>query len=308
MSINTPKISIIVPVFNAKMYLVEALDSLCNQTLKEIEIICVNDGSNDGSWDILQKYAQKDYRIKLDKFEKPSGSAGVPRNRGMDLATGEYFAFLDADDYVDSTMFEKLYNKAIETKSDIVKCNSISFGENKKTHRGKKYLDKIIPKTPFSIEECPDYLMSFCFWTGIYHKKLLKNKFPKVFATEDACWYIENLLKSKKICHISETLHFYRLLENSSSNDPKKKEIRINSEEFLCEYIIDLMKLQKDDKVKAILGAIVINHSAGNQTLTTKAFDISPNLKNILKKDSRVVYKKVKRSIKKNKRKTRRVK
>ena len=116
------KISIIIPIYNTEKYLRRCLDSVCNQTFGDIEIICINDCSTDGSLNILNEYAQKDNRIKIINFIENKGVA-IARNTGIDEAQGEYISFVDADDYVDLDFFEKLYNKAIKTNSKLVVSN-----------------------------------------------------------------------------------------------------------------------------------------------------------------------------------------
>ena len=139
-----PKVSVIIPVYNAKDYLGRCLDSVINQTLKDIEIICINDCSKDNSLEILKEYSSKDKRIKLINHKTNKGESAA-RNTGLDNAKGEYIAFLDNDDTIDSNFYEKLYKKATETNADIVKGevkyinydNTITYGnineEYKKT-------------------------------------------------------------------------------------------------------------------------------------------------------------------------------
>ena len=100
-----PKISVVVPVYNAEEYLKESLDSIVNQTLKDIEIICVNDGSTDSSLQILQQYAAKDNRITI--LSQPNSRLGATRNAGITVAKGKYITFLDADDFFELTMESK---------------------------------------------------------------------------------------------------------------------------------------------------------------------------------------------------------
>jgi len=117
-----PNVSIIVPIYNVEPYLHRCLDSLVNQTLKDIEIICINDCSPDNSLDILKEYAEKDERINIINFEKNQG-VSVARNTGIEIAKGEYIGFVDSDDYVDLDFYEKLYKKARETDADMVKAS-----------------------------------------------------------------------------------------------------------------------------------------------------------------------------------------
>ena len=103
---STPKVSVVVPVYNVEKYLRQCLDSLVNQTLKEIEIICVDDGSVDSSKEIIREYIQKDQRVKLIAKEKNSGY-GNSMNQGFDMASGEYIGILESDDFAELTMYEK---------------------------------------------------------------------------------------------------------------------------------------------------------------------------------------------------------
>ena len=115
------KISVIVPVYNVEKYLDKCLGSLVKQTLKDIEIIVVNDGSPDNSQDIINKYIKK-YK-NVFGYKKKNGGLSSARNYGLKYATGEYIAFIDSDDYVDKSMMEKMYNKAISDNFDIVVCD-----------------------------------------------------------------------------------------------------------------------------------------------------------------------------------------
>ena len=108
----TPQISVIIPVYNTAKYLEQCMSTLVNQTFREIELICINDGSTDESRDILKKFALSDERIRLIDRETASGSAALPRNIGLEQAKGKYVIFLDSDDYFAETMLEKLYEHA----------------------------------------------------------------------------------------------------------------------------------------------------------------------------------------------------
>jgi glycosyltransferase involved in cell wall biosynthesis len=116
----TPKVSVIIPVYNTEPYLRRCLDSVCGQTLRDIEIICVNDASPDKSGEILREYAARDERIRLIEFEKNRGVSAA-RNAGIDAAQGEYLGFVDSDDYVDMDFYKVLYDKAKATNADVMK-------------------------------------------------------------------------------------------------------------------------------------------------------------------------------------------
>ncbi len=125
---SIPKVSVIIPVYNTERYLQECLDSVVNQTLRDIEIICVDDGSTDGSSDILRDYQSKDERITILKQEKTN--AGAARNLGLSIATGDYLSFLDSDDFFELTMLEQMYACAKNRNADIVVCEMKVFHED----------------------------------------------------------------------------------------------------------------------------------------------------------------------------------
>ena len=114
----SPKVSVIVPVYNTEQYLKRCLDSICFQTLKDIEIICINDASTDDSLHILKEYALLDNRIKIVNFEQ-NQEVSHARNTGIEMARGEYIGFVDSDDTIESYCYEKLYNSAKESDADI---------------------------------------------------------------------------------------------------------------------------------------------------------------------------------------------
>ena len=171
------KISIIVPVYNTEKYLAQALDSLTGQTLKEIEIICVNDGSTDGSGEILARYASRDARIKI--ITQANSGQSAARNAGMKAARGEYIGFLDADDWADKSAFEKLYRQSDD--DDMVIGNICVYNQSMNTY---DYNDSycsinIFPQgfynKHFSPVECKDFLfrISVTPWNKIYKRSFL---------------------------------------------------------------------------------------------------------------------------------------
>jgi len=115
-----PKISVIIPIYNTEPYLVKCLDSVCNQTYKNLEIIGVDDGSIDNCGRMLNEYAEKDNRIVA--IHKQNGGSASARNAGIDIATGEYLAFVDSDDWIESNMYEVLLNALEKYNSDIASC------------------------------------------------------------------------------------------------------------------------------------------------------------------------------------------
>lgn len=122
-----PLVSVIVPIYNVEKYLPKCIESIMNQTLKEIEIILIDDGSTDRSGAIADEYGERDSRINI--IHKKNGGQGSARNKGIELANGYYIGFVDSDDWIDCDMYEKLYSKAISLKSDIVVGSRRVFDE-----------------------------------------------------------------------------------------------------------------------------------------------------------------------------------
>ena len=120
-----PKVSILVPCYNVEKYLPQCLDSIVNQTLKDIEIIAINDGSTDSTLDIIKQYAKKDKRFVI--IDKKNEGYGKSMNRGLDAATGEYIGIVESDDWVEPDAFETLYNMAKLNDADIAKADFVFF-------------------------------------------------------------------------------------------------------------------------------------------------------------------------------------
>ena len=194
-----PKISIIIPVYNTPENLLrDCLNSAKNQTLKDIEIICVDDGSTDGSGKILDEYAKSDPRFIV--IHKPNGGCSSARDKGMDLAKGEYIQFLDSDDTIDPTTSEKCYNAAKEYDADIVK---FPFFMNN--------FDKIKVLQPSSVLRY-DVNIYAPIWNGIYRKKLLDDYNLrwgelKGGASDDSMFGITLLSVAQKIVYIPSLLY-----------------------------------------------------------------------------------------------------
>ena len=165
------KVSIIVPVYNVEKYLKRCLDSLVNQTLSDIEIICVNDGSTDGSAQILEEFAQKDNRIKVTT--QINSGLSEARNVGIRIANGEYIGLVDSDDFVDKEFFEKLYNSAVENNCDIA-CGNIIRENNRK--KRKPFLNYKSIEVVKSVREKYEKsgVPNHCYvWNKIYKRESL---------------------------------------------------------------------------------------------------------------------------------------
>lgn len=206
-----PKVSIIVPVYNVEEYLAKCLDSLINQTLQDIEIIAVNDGSTDNSGELLKTYREK-YSTKIKVLDKPNGGLSDARNYGIPHATGEYIAFLDSDDYVELNMYEKMYKKAIDEDSDMVECDFIwEYPNKKKIDVGARYHNKkemIINARVVA-------------WNKLIKRSILdvgKVDYPKGLRYEDVEFFYKMVPYYNKVSFVKEPLVHYIQRANSISN------------------------------------------------------------------------------------------
>lgn len=149
---KNPEISVIIPIYNGEKYLKECLDSVINQTFKDIEIICVNDGSTDDTSKILNFYSKKDNRIII--INQPNSGAGAARNNALKIATGKYLSILDADDIFETNMLEIAYHKAEKFKADITVYSCDVFSKNSTTFCDWGINRKLLPSfEPFCISD-----------------------------------------------------------------------------------------------------------------------------------------------------------
>lgn len=197
-----PKVSVIVPVYNVEKYLERCLNSLVNQTLDDIEIIVVNDSSPDESQKIIDNYIQN-YPNKVFGYIKPNGGLSDARNFGMGKMSGEYFGFVDGDDYVEETMFEKLYTTAIKEEADLTCCD---FYWEYPDHL-KKSVDG-----PYANEKQLLVNMMPTVWNKLYKKQWYEKldvKFPIGLRYEDSSFSIRIAPFINKIAYVNEPLIYY---------------------------------------------------------------------------------------------------
>lgn len=209
------KVSIIVPVYNVENYLTKCLDSLVSQTLQNIEILVVNDGSKDNSEQIIQEYAQK-YPEKIKAFTKENGGLSDARNFGLDRATGEYIGFVDSDDYVTSTMFEEMLHLAEKHQAKMVICNIQKVDQNgnvtQKLTQIPNMDEKIDLKSNFSVFSD----LSYFACNKLFKKALFDQKrFKKGVHFEDI-QLIPQLLLDCEVLAQTQNFH-YQYLERTDS-------------------------------------------------------------------------------------------
>ena len=229
-------ISIIVPIYNAEKYLNKCIDSLVNQTKKELEFILINDGSTDSSEDIIKSY--KDKRIKY--FKNKNQGIGKTRNFGIDKATGKYLMFLDSDDYLDINACEKLYNKAIKEKSDLVVFDFYRVEETLKEVTINNFKSS-------SLKENPNLLLDINLGpcNKLIKRELIdKNntRFNEELKYEDTPFVTEIIKNANKISKLNEYLHYYVIHSNSETTVRDERVFDIIK-------IIDIIRNQyKDEK------------------------------------------------------------
>lgn len=204
---STYKLSIIIPVYNVEKFLPQCLDSVINQTLKDIEIICVNDGSTDKSLEILTAYARNDKRIKIYNQENQGQSAA--RNLAISHASGEYLGFVDSDDWVDLDYFEKLYNAAKQFDADIACAGFRRCDKFKKTIR--KSFKEVKVYTDINEKVKLDNLPENNYvWNKIYKRSKWDFVFPTGRYFEDVAILIKILYKLGTMVTVPKTYYNYR--------------------------------------------------------------------------------------------------
>lgn len=258
-----PKISVIIPVYNTEKFLSECLDSVLKQTLKDIEIICIDDGSTDNSMQVLRDYNQKYNNVLI--FTQKNSGAGIARNLGIKKSKGEFIAFMDSDDiYPDNDILETLYKKAIENNVLICGGEMAEF-ENKQITQSFEgvYKEKYLFNTDKLIE-FQNYQFDFGYTRFIYNRNfLLENNlfFPDYLRFQDPPFFVNALSLAKKFYAINKITYSYRmnhkelvwneekisnliygLLDVLIVSRQKKYHNLFNviNERFYCQYIIDI--------------------------------------------------------------------
>ena len=251
---NRPKVSIIVPVFNVENYLPCCMDSLLNQTLEDIEIILVDDGSPDNCPAICDEYAKKYNRVKV--IHKTNGGLGYARNSGIEIATGEYITFVDSDDYVELNTYQKLYALATDIKTDVVYFNFQRFNDQ------NAWVDATIRKKSYRTEDDIRILMldmittepnaksgmviqcsSCCafYRRDIINKHGLRFKSERELISEDLVFNLEFLLHSSNVMTIPDAFYYYRV--NVSSLSRTIRPDRIVKGYVLYQYLLEMLRI-----------------------------------------------------------------
>ena len=221
------KISVLVPVYNVEKYLPQCMNSIIGQTHKNLEIICIDDGSTDSSGRILDEYAEKDARIKV--IHKPNAGYGHSMNMGLANATGEYIGIVESDDYISADMYEKLAEIAENQteKSDIIKADYYKVSRLEAVKCQEFDMDMCSCK--IQVREYPGLFSKSCnIWAGIYRREFLEQNSIRFLETpgaayQDTSFYFKVLIMADSIFLTEEAFYYYRIdNENSSVNSDKK--------------------------------------------------------------------------------------
>lgn len=210
------KVSIIVPSYNVEKYIEKCLTTLINQTLKEIEIIVVNDGSTDNTKKEIEKFIQK-HPEKIIYLEKENGGLSDARNFGIPYAKGEYIGFVDSDDYIEDNMYEEMYKKAKEENSDMVECDFIwEYPDKQKIDTGKIYYNKKEAMITARVVA----------WNKIIKREVIEKQqiqFPKGLRYEDVEFFYKILPSLGKISFVKKPFVHYIQRENSIANTQNER-------------------------------------------------------------------------------------
>jgi glycosyltransferase involved in cell wall biosynthesis len=219
-----PKVSVIVPVYHVEKYLAKCLDSICNQTLQDIEILVINNGSRVSDRKIIERFAARDSRIVIIDHQKNQG-LGYARNSALRIATGEYVSFVDSDDWVDKGMMEAFYLEAVRTNADLVIGTFYEVSSNERSIKSI-LMDPAIwqHKVPFSWRENREiFYLPTPVWDKFYRRSLLEDN--KIFFSreigEDIPFKWEVFTSASRISSIPEPMYYYRVRKTSLTGGKK---------------------------------------------------------------------------------------
>lgn len=226
------RVSVVIPVYNIEAHLHQCLDSVAAQTLDDIEVLCVDDGSTDQSPAILAEYAAKDPRFHV--IAQENGGPGVARNTGMAQATGEYLIFLDSDDWFEPGFLETMVSRAQETAADVTICRSVEFDTRSNQEAPSDWMLKtnLVPGEVFSPQAGGDHLFQFTYgwpWDKLYRRDFLLTaelSYPALPNSEDLVFVFQSLALAQRIAIAPQVLVHHRVnrmasVSNSRYRDPE---------------------------------------------------------------------------------------
>ncbi|MCP3030059.1 glycosyltransferase [Halobacillus sp. A1] len=273
------KVSIIIPLYNVEKYLRKCLRSVIDQTLSDVEIILVNDGSKDKSGEIAEEYKRNDSRIKV--IHKENGGVCSARNAGLQISTGEYIGFVDPDDWIEPNMFEVMYYKALDSNSDLVVCNYDCVYEQSTTFKWLNIKDELIDVQELGLSNYYyEYFLKYTHgdivWNKLYKRSIINEHFIKfekhseVFA-DDLLFNLYYLCHVKTICTVNRSFYNYFQRSNHSITSTPRPQL---SKRYtrLVEYFIEYAKSQGEfrsiSNIPPILFYLLFRNSISHKVKT----------------------------------------
>lgn len=278
---NRYKLSIIVAVYNLENYLPRCLEALVKQTLNEIEILCVDDGSTDSAPEIIDEYAKK-YPNKVKAFHKKNGGEFTTRNYGLERATGEYVTFVDTDDYVEPNWAEELYNAANKNNADLAVCafERIDLKTNKVVATDMNSFGYDVRK----VESTDDFItfINPAPWNKIYKLEKVKQlRFLPFRGFNDMLFLLSSYTEVEKIAFVPKVLYHYYLRYDSQIHNVNEQDVN-----NLKKYFIDVknlyIKRKKYDEMKNIIDLMAFIH-LGVSVMYRVSYDKNVNMKEMMK-------------------------
>ena len=275
------KLSIVAAVYNLEKYLPRCLDALVNQTMKDIEILCVDDGSTDSAPQIIEDY-QKKYPNKIKVFHKENGGEFTTRNYGLERAQGEYVTFVDTDDYVEPNWAEKLYNAAKENDADLAVCGfeRIDLATNKVVATNMTNFGNTVKE----INPKDDYLLFInpAPWNKVYKREKIKDlRFLPFRGFNDTMFLASCYTRINKIAFVPDVLYHYFLRYDSQIHTVNEQDVK-NLKKYLLEVKDLYIKSGKYEEMKYILDTFAFLH-LGTSVMYRVSYDESVNMKQMLK-------------------------
>ncbi len=302
--IKQPKVSVVVPIYGVEKYLHQCVDSILAQTLEDIEIILVDDGSKDKCPEIVDEYAKKDPRIVA--VHQPNGGYGRAVNHGIELAKGEYIGIVESDDWIEPDMYEKLYNNAKENNTDVTKGEFYIYNsflpeaeQNNVWKNRYQDLDEA-PDNVFSIDEYP-LLLAFhaSIWSSIYKAEFIKQQQvieSRSASYQDFPFMVEAFCRAKRITIVKEPLVHYRMEEGMGSST-LRRDARLMIMADQCQKCKEhLIKYKKHETLKEefYFHAFLANDAFYNNILFKHKYEYFLKIKNLfhnLKNDNNFTFK-----------------
>lgn len=275
------KLSIIAAVYNLEKYLPRCLDALVNQTLQDIEILCVDDGSTDSAPQIIEDYKRK-YPDLIKVYHKENGGEFTTRNYGLERAQGEYVTFVDTDDWVEPDWAETLYNTAKQSDADLAVCafERIDLATNKVVARDMTGFGNSVKEMNYN----DDFMMFInpAPWNKIYKREKIKNfRFLPFRGFNDTLFLISSYTKIEKVAFTPKILYHYYLRYDSQIHNINKQDVD-NLKKYLLEVKDLYIKSNKYEEMKYILDTMAFIH-LGISVMYRVSYDKSVDMKKMLK-------------------------